>query len=225
MTMTPIVQTNDAVTLVGGGHTSPEVIDIALYLAPILVAADSGADTALAAGHLPVAVIGDLDSISDKARAALPPSCLHLISEQDSTDFDKCLRNIKAPLILGVGFLGGRLDHELATLNVLVRRAGRPVILIGASEICFHCPPDLALTLPVGATVSLFPLSDLTAHSSGLRWPLDGIGFAPWGRSGTSNETSAPHVRISVSGAGMLVILSRDHLNEAIRALLPPTAD
>ena len=41
-------------------------------------------------------MIGDFDSISDAAQRALPPAALHRIAEQDSTDFDKCLRNIDA---------------------------------------------------------------------------------------------------------------------------------
>ena len=62
------------------------------------------------------------------ARVAVPPERLHPIPEQDSTDFDKCLRHIAAPLVLGVGFLGGRVDHELAAFSTLVTRCDRPAL-------------------------------------------------------------------------------------------------
>ncbi|HSG57403.1 MAG TPA: thiamine pyrophosphokinase, partial [Paracoccaceae bacterium] len=172
-----------------------------------------------------VAVIGDMDSISEDAQASIPADRLHAIAEQDSTDFDKCLRSIAAPLVLGVGFMGGRMDHALATLNVLVRRAGRPVILVGEQDICFHCPPSLSLSVPVGTRISLFPMAEVTARSRGLRWALDGITFQPWGRSGTSNEAEAPEVRIDVSGRGMMVIMSPDRLDEVMKALLAERVD
>ena len=41
----------------------------------------------------------------------LAPGVLRPITEQDSTDFEKCLRRISAPEILGFGFLGARVDH------------------------------------------------------------------------------------------------------------------
>jgi thiamine pyrophosphokinase len=50
---------------------------------------------------------------------------VHHLPEQDTTDFEKCLYSVAAPLLLGVGFLGGRADHHLAAMNVLVRYADR----------------------------------------------------------------------------------------------------
>ena len=41
----------------------------------------------------------------DAARAAIPAERLHRIAEQDSTDFEKCLRNIRAPLVVGIALL------------------------------------------------------------------------------------------------------------------------
>ncbi len=57
----PIVQSTDGVTLVGGGPVSQAEFRLALARAPRILAADSGADRALAAGHRPEAVVGDFD--------------------------------------------------------------------------------------------------------------------------------------------------------------------
>ncbi|SIO56952.1 thiamine pyrophosphokinase [Rhodovulum sp. ES.010] len=195
----------------------------ALALAPEIVAADSGADAALAAGHRPGRVIGDLDSVSEAALAVLPPGCLHRISEQESTDFEKCLRVVDAPLILGLGFLEPRLDHALAAMNVLARFPGRRCILLGETDLCFLCPPDLRLAPPEGARLSLFPLSPVAATSEGLRWPIAGIDFAPGGRIGTSNEVTGP-VRITVASGALAVILPVGELEATAAALMAGAA-
>ena len=199
--------------------------DLALALAhaPVLVAADGGAVPALAAGHVPQAVIGDFDSIPEDAIARIPEDRLHRIAEQDSTDFDKALRSISAPLILAVGFLGERLDHQLAALNVLVRQASQPCMLIGRAEVVFHLPPAFEIDLVEGDPVSLFPMRPVEGRSHGLEWPIDGLHFAPGERVGTSNRALGP-VRIDMAGPGMLVMLPRSAFDGAVSALARPLA-
>lgn len=213
-----IVDTYHNVTLLGAGEIGPADLDKALSLAPILVAADGAAAVALVHGHIPDAVIGDFDSLDDSVRTRIPRQRLHRIKEQDSTDFEKCLREIRAPLILGLGFMGARLDHELAAYNALVRWPDRRCILIGPVDICFHAPPSLNLAMTAGDRVSLFPMSAVQGESDGLRWPIKGLRFAPDGRIGTSNVATGP-VRLSFDKPGMLVILPREALEVAMRAL------
>ena len=88
------------VTLVGGAEVCSTVLARALKLAPRVVAADGGGDSALAHGIMPEHVIGDLDSLSPQARTRIPQDRLQKITEQDTTDFDKCLRSLDVPLIV-----------------------------------------------------------------------------------------------------------------------------
>ena len=97
------------VTLIGGGAVTAEDLSLALSLAPVLVAADGGADAAIALGHLPDRSIGDFDSLDAAARDAIPAERLHRIAEQESTDFEKCLERIEAPLVIGVGYAQQRI--------------------------------------------------------------------------------------------------------------------
>ncbi len=214
-----IVQTDQPVLLVGGGESDSQTIQALHRLAPVVVAADGGAGQALAAGLMPCAVIGDMDSLDAAARARIAPDRLHRIAEQDSTDFDKALRSVAAPLVLGAGFMGARRDHELANYNTLVRHADRPCILVGADELVMLAPPRLQLDLEDGTRVSLFPMRGLRGRSTGLRWPLDGLDFAPDGRVGTSNVATGP-VRLEFDRPGMLLILPRARLEAAVRAAL-----
>ena len=218
--MTPgaIVQSHEPVTLVGGGPLPPGDLALALGLAPILVAADGGADAVLAAGADPVAVIGDMDSLSPRAARAFAGR-LHSVAEQETTDFDKALTRIDAPVVIALGFTGGRLDHELAALHSLVLRADRPCVLLGPATLAFHAAPDLALALDPGTLVSLFPFAPVGVASEGLLWPTGHIAFAPDSRIGTSNEATGV-VRLRPTGPGMLVILPRGALRRAVAALI-----
>lgn len=200
-----IVQSQGGVTLAGGAAFSRSLLKKALDLAPVMVAADSGADRLLALGQEPAAVIGDFDSVSDQARARLAGR-LHEIAEQETTDFDKALRSVDAPFVLGVGFDGARLDHGLAALNGLVRHPDRVCILLGAKDLVCLAPMEIEMRLPVGMRLSLFPMGAVTGESEGLRWPLQGVAFAPDAMIGTSNEVSAARVRLRFSVRKMLLI-------------------
>ena len=217
--MRAIVQSNKPVTLLGGGEADRQTLENALARAPRLVAADGGADRALALGHVPETVIGDLDSLSQAARARLGPARVHRVGEQDSTDFDKALCAIAAPAVLAVGFTGARLDHTLAAFSTLARHPLRRCVLLGGGDLCFLAPPALALALPVGARLSLFPLAPVRGRSEGLRWPIAGLAFAPAGRIGTSNATVAPRVALAFDDPGMLVVLAEDTLDSVLAAL------
>nr|WP_245544270.1 thiamine diphosphokinase [Oceanicola granulosus] len=213
-----IVRSTAPITLAGGGTVSETALSEALALAPRLVAADGGGDSVLELGRMPEAVIGDMDSLSAAAAARLEGR-LHRVAEQETTDFDKALRAIDAPLVIAVGMTGGRFDHELAAMNVLVRRAAHPCLLLGGEDVTFLAPPRLALPLAAGVRVSLFPMREITGRSQGLRWPIDGLTLAPDGRIGTSNEATGP-VRLEVAKPGLLVILPRAELALAVAALL-----
>jgi thiamine pyrophosphokinase len=212
-----IVHSSLPVTLVGGADLAPEDLKVALTLAPGLVAADGGAGAVLAAGLVPLAVIGDMDSLSSAAAAAFA-DLLHPLAEQETTDFDKTLRHVETPLVIAVGVTGGRFDHELAVMHALVRHPSRPCIVLGAQSIVFLCPPDLRLDLPPGSPFSLFPMGAVRVRSEGLLWPTEGICFAPDTAIGTSNAVAGP-VRLRPDVALMLVILPREALPVAVGAL------
>ena len=220
----PIVQCRTFLTLLGGGSVAPGGLDLALRFAPILVAADGGATAALAQGIVPEAVIGDFDSLDPAVRHSLPPERLHMVTEQDSTDFEKALGRVEAPLILGVGFTGKRRDHELAAFHALLRFADKPCILLTESDVICLCPPEVMLELPIGTRVSLFPLGPVDGTSRGLRWEIDGLSFAPGHKIGTSNMTGQKQVAVTMSAPVMLLILPLAHLADLIAALRPDAA-
>ncbi len=190
----------------------------AMALAPVVVAADGGADRCLQRGVMPQAVIGDFDSISVRARAAIAADRLHVIGEQDSTDFDKALRSVAAPFVLALGFAGARIDHGLAVFNTLVRRDA-PCVVVGPRDVVFYAGRAVRLDMRVGDRLSLFPMGRVSGQSRGLEWPIAGLDFAPDGRIGTSNRVAAGQVELVFDAPGMLVIVPKRYLPGVIAAV------
>lgn len=217
-----IVESNGGVTLAGGAPFGARLLAMARAHAPEIVAADGGADRLLRLGVRPRAVIGDLDSITAAARAQLADR-LFPIPEQETTDFDKALRSVAAPFVLALGFQGARLDHGLAVLNALVRHNDRRALVLGARDVTFLAPPEMALDLPSGTRLSLFPMAPVRGESEGLRWPIGGLHFAPDAMIGTSNEVAARRVRLSFDAPAMLVILPLRQLPAVLRSLSLPS--
>ena len=213
-----IVSENEPITLLGGAPIDASLLAEGLRLAPKAVAADGGAKALFDHGHCPLAVIGDLDSLAPDLQAQVPAERLHRIAEQDSTDFEKCLSRIEAPLIVGVGFLGGRADHQMAVQSVLVRYAHQRCLLIGTQDIICVVPPQFALDLPVGTRVSLFPMAPTKVASQGLDWPTDGLEFSPSGQIGTSNRCKGKLV-LAPENCSMLLILPRKFAEPVASAL------
>ena len=220
--MAVIVHSPGPVTLVGGADLRRSDLTKALTLAPGLVAADGGADHLLQAGLQPQAVIGDMDSIGAAALAAFA-GVLHPVTEQMTTDFDKALRHVATPLVIALGVTGGRFDHELAALHVLLRHPDRVCVVLGPDSLTLLCPPKLSMDLPPGTVVSLFPMGPVRCGSTGLRWDTDGLDFAPGTVIGTSNAALGP-VTLTPDAPAMLLILPASTLAETVRALLSAPA-
>ena len=214
-----IVSKNEPITLVGGAPVGTKLLSEAIAIAPLTVAADGGAKVLLECDHDPLAVIGDMDSLPGDLQARIPENRIHHIAEQDSTDFEKCLSRITAPLIVGVGFLGGRIDHQMAVQSVLSRYAHHRCLLIGMYDAMCVVPPQFALDLPVGTRVSLFPMAPTKIASQGLQWPTEGLQFSPSGQIGTSNRSTGKLI-LAPQNSAMLIILPRKFAPQIAEALL-----
>ncbi len=219
-----IVDSPTGVTILGAGDVDPAVLKLALQHAPLLVAADGGAARALDFGYEPEAVIGDIDSLDSGTSSRLPPGKVHRISEQETTDFDKCIRSVAAPFLLAVGFTGARLDHELAAFWTLAAHSSRKCVLIGPEDVAFIAPERMAIDLLPGTRVSFFAMGDVVGEAEGLRWPIAGLDFRPGsGRLGVSNEATGP-VTLRFTAEKMLTFLPLAALGPLIAALRPGSA-
>lgn len=213
-----IVHRSDPVALIGGAQIVHDLFNILRTRVSTFVAADGGADQALSAGVLPAAVIGDLDSITAPAKQRFG-DLLHYIDDPDTTDFEKAVTRIAAPLVLAAGFLGGRLDHTAAVINTIMRLHAYHIILLSADDVCFVAPPGtLALALPRATRIALLPQMAARVTTTGLRWDIADRTMHPAAFISTSNETEEAHVTITTD-APLLITLPLACLDAAIAAV------
>ncbi len=199
------------VVIVGGGDLDAALLNRFAKDGAMIVGADGGADAALAAGVTPDLVIGDLDSLSDVSAWQQRTRVIR-IAEQETTDFEKCLYSVSAPVTLALGMTGKRFDHTLAALHAVTRYGGeRRIILVDGVDVALSLSGGFDIDLPADTRVSVYPLERVDfAGSEGLAYPLTGLTLMPGLRTGTSNRALGGPVRIRTapesSGVYLLVL-------------------
>ena len=213
----PLVSVSN-VTLIGNGPFDKRDLNLSKTLAPFIVAADGGANALHHTSIKAEAIIGDMDSVSKETIKHYPMAKRYKIKCQDTTDFEKCLGLIKAPKLLGVGFLEGRLDHQLANLSALVKFPNQKCILIGLTDICFLCPEEFSISLPIKTAISIYPMGATSGSSKGLKYPIDNCNLDPSRKVGTSNEVISK-VKLQFKERLILIILSKKYLTNVLEVL------
>ena len=207
-----------AVTLVGASEFRKKDLLDCLDFAPTLIAVDGGANNLQDLKIFPKYIVGDMDSIRNSEVFSRQGTELIHIAEQDTTDFDKSLRVFnRCKYFLAVGFLGKRSDHYLGAFSTILRNPNLKVILVNKYDVIFLMPRRFLIMLPKKTRLSLFPFAEVQGvKSKGLKYPIDGINFTPFGMTGISNETVDEQVEIEVKTKKMLLILPRKFLKKVI---------
>ncbi len=178
-----------------------------------MIAADAGYRALLRLGIRADRVVGDFDSLGEVP--AHPDVEVHP-AEKDDTDM---MLAVKKALETGYrevriyGGLGGRLDHTMAHLQILVFLARRGVRgwLIGGRQRGSTALADgeLSYSAEASGTVSVFA-ADSTALGvtlTGLKYPLTNYTMTPDNPIGVSNEFTGRPSSISVR-KGVLLIMA-----------------
>ncbi len=217
MSVETIVSSPNIVCLVGGAPIEDTAISTVLDEVSLFIGVDKGADHLLSAGVKPAAVIGDLDSLSEHARATFA-AVLCQVEEQSTTDFEKALARVVAPAILCLGFTGGRIDHVLSVLNVMARNADRAIILADENDVCFLARVGkTSFSAPRQTRVSVMPLGPATVTVTGLEWPFANQLMTPADFTSPSNAALGGEVTIDTDGP-VLLTLPRMFLQIALKA-------
>lgn len=200
--------------IVGGGTVDAALLRELAEKGVALVGADGGADTIDSAGLLPDAIIGDLDSLENRAGWESRTRVIH-IPEQITTDFQKTLYSTEAPVTLALGMTGKRLDHTLAALSAVLQYApGRKLMLVDEVDVALAVTGPIAFEAGKRERVSIHPLVPIRFSSStGLFYPMDGLLLEPGGLIGTSNEGTGGRVEVvPEDDTPWLLILSKTRL-------------
>jgi thiamine pyrophosphokinase len=201
---------NNALILANGEPPTKKLMKRLLAGSPMFVCADGGANTAARYKLKPSAIVGDLDSISTQAMKALRKAEIHKVVNDYSTDLEKTLSWVIDKgfhAITVAGATGGRLDHFIGNLSALVKFSGKASITFtdDTGEWIF-IDRSKNLSLPVGTTVSLIPVSRCDGIvTKGLRWNVNFESLELGVRDGTSNITVDSSVHISVAKGNLIL--------------------
>jgi len=210
----PMVVSQGPLAIVGGGFVDPALLRELADRGVTLVGADGGGDAIGDAGLTPAAIIGDLDSLEDRAGWERRTRVIHL-PEQITTDFQKALRSTAAPVTLALGMTGKRLDHTLAALSAVLQYApSRKLLLVDEVDVALAVTGPIRFEAGLRERVSIHPLLPIRfRHSEGLFYPMDGHLLAPGGLIGTSNEGTGEWVEVvPEDNTPWLLILGKERL-------------
>ena len=142
-----------------------EVRDYNTY--ELIIAVDGGANHLYRLGIMPNYILGDLDSIDDDIRSYYEASDVvfkKFPTKKDETDAELAVWMVEEEGLLGIDIyaaLGGRIDHELANIQLLyyiLDRGMYPRIISEREEIYILRNEEMNLKGSIGDIVSIIPV-------------------------------------------------------------------
>ncbi|KAI8640577.1 thiamine pyrophosphokinase [Parasitella parasitica] len=181
------------------------------------------------AQYIPDEIRGDLDSIRPDVRAYYESKNVKItrVSEQDSTDFMKCvaLLNEKEKErgqifdIVATPALGGRFDQTISSINTLYMlkdQVERKFILVSDENLTMLLD-KVRYCLDISPTCGIMPIgSAVTLTTRGLKWNLDNAKCEFGGMISTSNVVVNDIVEI-VTDAPVVWTIEINLLNKPIQ--------
>ena len=198
------------VLLIGNGErVTPTLLRTLATQADYILAVDGGADAALQAQVTPHGVIGDLDSVSTRAKKTLAGKILH-VPTQENTDLEKALlwavKHHATHLTL-VGFVGDRWDFSVGNLLALSKWARKlDVCVIGESWKIYPLVKSARLTCQKGKRLSVIPLTPCANVTlKGCKYPLEKARLLPGTTRTLSNVTASSRVQLAFTRGTLLL--------------------
>ena len=182
-----------------------------------IIAADGGGRLAAALGVKPAVLVADFDSSAPPDTGG-DTEIVRLPTEKDWTDTQAAAmlaldRGYRDFLLLGC--TGGRLDHTLANIAVLLYLLRRGADALMADERNFlrlYGPGRYRVERRAGYKLSLFPyggeVEGITVKN--VRYPLEKARLTPDNSLGVSNEFLENPAEISFDQGVLMVFLSKD---------------
>lgn len=181
-----------------------------------IIATDGAADTLLNQDIVPDFVVGDMDSISEKA---LEKCNVIRIDDQETTDFYKAISFAKAkdmmPAII-TGLDGGVLDHSLDNFATFVSFLREKCMYLSNETIGFCMNnSERTFSVPKNTKISVFGAPSAEVSTNGLKWELKNKHFSFFEYNSISNRTIAPDINIKVENGSVFVLIYVESVNDA----------
>jgi thiamine pyrophosphokinase len=188
-----------------------------IHRADLVICADGGLRAARRLGLRPHVALGDFDSASRPllawARRAGAEIVRHPVAK-DKTDAELALGYALARGAREIEFfgaLGGRVDHLLANVALLLRAGPARMRIVDGPVELFLARRRTRLGAHPGDLVSLLPLSRTVTGvtTRGLKFPLTGAMLREGSSLGVSNEVVSRAAAVSVRSGDLLIVHTR----------------
>lgn len=202
----------------GGVVNDPQFLykEIRSVSNPVIICADGAAQILKLSDIAPDFIVGDMDSIDENTLRYFEAKGSRIIrypGDKDETDTQlalECAFGMNPDEIRILGALGGRVDHTLANISLLIMSVKRGVDAKIVDKDCelFVIDRSCVINGREGETVSLIPLSSDVRGIilEGFRYPLSD-GVMEIGKPyGVSNRLTGTRGTISVRTGYLLVI-------------------
>jgi thiamine pyrophosphokinase len=211
------------VLIVGGGPITLSQLQHELLKKPeLIIAADRGGSYLAELAVLPEVLIGDFDSLPQKTLQQLVEAGVEVKSfavTKDYTDLELAVDLAlakDATRINILGGLGGRIDHTLANIGLLLKALERGVEahLIDLLHDIMVTKDQVILKRKPGWAVSLVPLSlkVLGVTTTGLTYKLDKEDLLLQSSRGIHNEFTEETATVElIQGVLMVITFKEDY--------------
>jgi len=187
----------------------------------LIIGVDRGALDLLNQGIVPSVAIGDFDSISETDFEFVVKHCstvIKLNAEKDETDTEVAILH---GISLGLtemyiyGGLGGRIDHTIANVRLLlkfVKERIKLTLIDEKSRLTILAPGSYEFESVHEAYLSFFALENVVADLTltGVKYPLTNYALQQDDIRCISNEVVASSFTVKFSQGYLLMIYSRD---------------
>ena len=202
-----------ALIVLGGDAPGRALLESCMRDADMVIAADSGLAAFDAAELEPDLLVGDMDSVPadvlEKYAGRIPEHRLNCIKDDtDGVDALDMAIARGAEKITLLGALGGRLDHALANVMLLVRahRKGAKAEILSESVRISRVDGYASLSGAKGDTVSLLPLGRAEGVTlKGFFYPLDQAALESDYPLGISNVVTDDQAEIKADSGDLIL--------------------
>jgi thiamine pyrophosphokinase len=214
------VMSSKRVVIFAGGELSPDYFDL-LDEEDFIIGADHGALFLISHGYTPDIAVGDFDSVSPEALQDIEYKSKKTITcdavNKDLTDSEMALdiaMDQQPDSILLLGVTGTRIDHSLASIQMMTRALQRQIncyvmdthnyITLTGSQAVIN---DLGYTY-----VSLLPLTPEVSGITleGFQYPLTNATLKLGQSLGVSNKLISSSGTVNIRSGLLLIIQSKD---------------
>ena len=179
--------------------------------AEFIVCTDGAANSFIAAGGVPNAIVGDCDSISDENRKRFA-EIVYLNEDQEINDLTKsvnfCVQNGRTDIVI-IAATGKRDDHTIGNISLLAEYINiANTVMMTDKGIFTPINSTQQFKSFKGQQVSIFAIDPKEISSSNLKYPLKNRVLTNWWQ-GTLNESLGESFTIESMGRAIVFQLYR----------------